>query len=280
MAVGDHPDDGVVHLFRFRMRSPLVIGAGWMIGAAGPFDGDGIRGRRVRLCSPCRCIRRGRRRPRRALDALRLTPSGCARRGRDLNPADPGSVALRPWLLQVSSQPMQRAAAARTNGAAMTPTGCSPTRSPTGAGAGPTPTDLRRRCPRRWSTRCSDARLTGDMLEDMGAVTSSRRSGRWSTPTPTGTIATATAWSPVSRSWRRGCGGRDGRGPARLLGAMVDPTSATTTSTATSGPCLAVRLRRAQPAAPTRPSTGTLGLTSREPGGAHRGGDRRTPRAT
>lgn len=42
MAVGDHPDDGVVHLFRFRMRSPHWSSArGWMIGAAGPFDGDG-----------------------------------------------------------------------------------------------------------------------------------------------------------------------------------------------------------------------------------------------
>lgn len=39
---GDHPDDGVVHLFRFRLRPPHWSSArGWMVGAAGPFCADG-----------------------------------------------------------------------------------------------------------------------------------------------------------------------------------------------------------------------------------------------
>ncbi len=42
LAAGEHPDDGAVHLFRFRLRSPHWSSArGWMIGAAGPFRADG-----------------------------------------------------------------------------------------------------------------------------------------------------------------------------------------------------------------------------------------------
>jgi hypothetical protein len=42
IAAGEHPDDGAVHLFRFRLRSPHWSSArGWMVGAAGPFREDG-----------------------------------------------------------------------------------------------------------------------------------------------------------------------------------------------------------------------------------------------
>ncbi|UDY34877.1 hypothetical protein [Dermatobacter hominis] len=42
MAAGEHPDDGAVHMFRFRLRAPHWSSArGWMIGAAGPYREDG-----------------------------------------------------------------------------------------------------------------------------------------------------------------------------------------------------------------------------------------------
>ncbi len=42
LAAGEHPDDGVVHLFRFRLRAPHWSSArGWMVGAAGPYREDG-----------------------------------------------------------------------------------------------------------------------------------------------------------------------------------------------------------------------------------------------
>lgn len=42
VAAGGHPDDGAVHLFRFRLRAPhWSCARGWMIGAAGPFRDDG-----------------------------------------------------------------------------------------------------------------------------------------------------------------------------------------------------------------------------------------------
>lgn len=42
LATGEHPDDGAVHLFRFRLSSPHWSSArGWMIGAAGPYRDDG-----------------------------------------------------------------------------------------------------------------------------------------------------------------------------------------------------------------------------------------------
>lgn len=42
VAAGEHPDDGAVHLFRFRVRAPHWSSArGWMVGAAGPYTDDG-----------------------------------------------------------------------------------------------------------------------------------------------------------------------------------------------------------------------------------------------
>ncbi len=42
LPTGEHPDDGAVHLFRFRVASPHWSSArGWMIGAAGPYLDDG-----------------------------------------------------------------------------------------------------------------------------------------------------------------------------------------------------------------------------------------------
>ncbi len=44
LTLGEHPDDGAVHLFRFRVRSPHWSSArGWMIGAAGPYADDGSK---------------------------------------------------------------------------------------------------------------------------------------------------------------------------------------------------------------------------------------------
>ncbi|HPU40156.1 MAG TPA: hypothetical protein PLS63_11335 [Microthrixaceae bacterium] len=42
LTLGEHPDDGAVHLFRFRVRAPHWSSArGWMVGAAGPYTDEG-----------------------------------------------------------------------------------------------------------------------------------------------------------------------------------------------------------------------------------------------
>jgi len=44
VALGEHRQDGAIHLFRFRVRSPHWSSArGWMIGAAGPYADDGSK---------------------------------------------------------------------------------------------------------------------------------------------------------------------------------------------------------------------------------------------